>query len=96
MLPSFIKVPNTPLKLARRLGLGDLRRNKKDGYVSGLAHMIAHLIHTEPSSNQIMKVRLLILAVVLLAPDGSGLFMYAFLWLIIPPDTKEEVPDEGM
>ena len=43
-----------------------------------------------------MKVRLLILAVVLLAPDGSGLFMYAFLWLIIPPDTKEEVPDEGM
>ena len=94
MLPDFVKVPNTPLKLARRIGLGDLRRHKKKGRVSGLARMIAFLIYDKPSNFQIMKVRLLTLAIILLAPEGSGLFAYCFLWLIIPPDTEEE-PDEG-
>ena len=56
--------------------------------------MIAFLIYNKPSDFQIMKVRLLTLAIILLAPEGSGLFAYCFLWLIIPPDTEEE-PDEG-
>ena len=92
MLPDFVKVPNTPLKLARRLGLGDLRRHKKDGHVSGLARMIAFLIYDKPSDFQIMKVKFLTLVIILLGPEGSGLFAYCFLWLIIPPDTEE--PDE--
>lgn len=90
MIPSFIKVPNTPLKLARRLGLGDLRRHKKDGYVSGLSRMIACMIHNNPSNYQIMRVRFLTLSIILLAPEGSGLFMYLFLWAIIPPESDEE------
>ena len=90
MIPSFIKVPNTPIKLAKRLGLGDLLRHKKFGRVAGIAGMVANLVYTKPSSYQITKIRFLTLAVILLAPEGSGLFMYLFLWLIIPPDTKEE------
>jgi phage shock protein PspC (stress-responsive transcriptional regulator) len=91
MIPSFIKVPNTPIKLAKRMGLGGLRRHKKDGRVAGIAGMIAHLVYSsKPSSYQITKIRFLTFAVISLAPDGSGLFMYLFLWLIIPPDTKEE------
>ena len=95
MLPDFVKVPNTPLKLARRLGLGDLRRHKKDGRVSGLARMVSFLIYDKPSDFQIMKVKFLTLVIILLGPEGSGFFDYCFLWLIIPPDTEEE-PDEGM
>ena len=34
MLPSYIKVPNTPLKLAERMGIGNLRRYKKTGRVA--------------------------------------------------------------
>lgn len=90
MIPSFIKVPSTPLKLARRLGLGDLRRHKKDGYVSGLSRMIACMIHNNPSNYQIMRVRFLTLSIILLAPEGSGLFMYILLWLIIPPESDED------
>ena len=90
MIPSFIKVPNTPIKLAKRLGLGDLHRHKKFGRVAGIAGMVANLVYTKPSSYQITKIRFLTLAVILLAPEGSGLFMHLFLWLIIPPDTKEE------
>jgi len=90
MLPSFIKVPNTPLKLARRLGLGDLRRHKKDGHLSGLAHMIACMLYDNPIDSKITKIRFLTLAVILLAPEGSGLFMYIFLWLIIPPENDEQ------
>jgi hypothetical protein len=90
MLPSFIKVPNTSLKLARRLGLGDLRRHKKDGHVSGLGHMIACLIYSVPTNSQVTKVRLLVLTAILLAPEGSGLFMYIFLWLIIPVESDKE------
>ena len=60
--------------------------------MSGLARMIAFLIYNKPSNYQIMKIRFLTLAVILLAPDGAGLFIYIFLWLIIPPDTEE--PDE--
>lgn len=88
MLPSFVKVPNTPIKLAKRIGLKKLYRYKKTGYVAGIAEMIAHLIYTEPNSRQIMKIRFLTLAIMFLAPDGSGIFMYLFLWLIIPPNTK--------
>ena len=90
MIPSFIKVPNTPLKLARRLGLGDLRRHKKDGCLSGLSHMIACMVYDNPSDTKITKIRFLTLAVILLAPEGSGLFMYIFLWLIIPPENDEQ------
>ena len=88
MLPSFIKVPNTPLKLAERMGIGNLRRYKKTGRVAGVAEMIANIAYKKPSSNQVMRIRLLTLAVILLAPEGSGLFAYCFLWLIIPPNTK--------
>jgi hypothetical protein len=52
--------------------------------------MIACLIYNKPSSFQITKIKLLILAIILLAPDGSGLFMYFFLWLIIPSESDEE------
>ena len=90
MIPSFIKVPNTPLKIAKRLGLGDLRRHKKDGRVAGLSHMIASIIYSMPSDHQIMKTRLLVLAIILLGPEGSGLFMYIFLWLIIPVESDKE------
>jgi|TARA_B100000949_G_C14267673_1_gene445817 phage shock protein PspC (stress-responsive transcriptional regulator) len=77
-------------KIAPWLGLGDLRRNK-DSRISGVSGMIAHLIYTvTPSSYQIMKVRFLILGVILLAPEGSGLFMYLFLWSIIPKESKKE------
>ena len=93
MIPSFIKVPNTPLKLAKRLGLGSLRRHKKDGHVSGLSHMIASIIYSMPSDYQIMKTRLLVLAIILLAPEGAGLFMYIFLWLIIPVESDKERND---
>jgi len=96
MIPAFIKVPNTPIKLAKRLGLGNLRRHKKplghvsDGRVAGIAVMIANLVYTKPSSYQVTRIRFLTLAVILLAPEASGLFMYLLLWLMIPPDTKEE------
>ena len=77
-------------RIAPRLGLGNLRRNK-DSRISGVSGMIAHLIYTvTPSSYQIMKVRFLIFVVILLAPEGSGLFMYLFLWGIIPKESKEE------
>ena len=88
MLPSFARVPNTPIKFAKRIGLGNLYRYKKTGYVAGITEMVAHLIYTKPSSRQITKVRFLILAAMLLAPDGSGIFMYLFLWLIIPPNSE--------
>ena len=89
-LHTFIKVPNTPIKLAKRMGLGSLRRYKKDGRVAGISGMIANLVYTKPSSYQITRIRFLTLGVILLAPEGSGLFMYLLLWLIIPPDTKDE------
>jgi len=52
--------------------------------------MIAFLIYDKPSDFQIMKVKFLTLVIILLGPEGSGLFAYCFLWLIIPPDTEEE------
>ena len=88
MLPSYVKVPNTPIKLAKRIGLGNLYRYKENGYVAGIAGMIAHLIYTKPNSRQITNIRFLTLTAILLAPDGSGIFMYLFLWLIIPPNTE--------
>lgn len=90
MLPRFAKVPNTPLKLAERIGLGNLRRYKKTGRVAGIAEMIANIVYKKPSSYQVMRIRFLTLAVILLAPEASGLFAYCFLWLIIPPNTKGE------
>ena len=72
------------------MGLGDLRRHKKGGHVSGLACMVAFMIHNNPSNYQIMRVRFLTLAIILLAPEGAGLFMYLFLWLIIPPESDKE------
>ena len=45
MLPSFIKVPNTPIKLAERMGIGNLRRYKKTGRVAGIAEMIANIAY---------------------------------------------------
>jgi len=77
-------------RIAPWLGLGDLRRHTKDGRVSGLGHMIAYLIYSVPTNSQVTKVRLLILTIVLLAPEGSGLFMYIFLWLIIPGESDKE------
>jgi len=81
-------------KIAPWLGLGNLRRTK-DKRVSGVAGMIANLIHTEPSSYQIMRVRFLTFAVILLAPEGSGLFMYLLLWATIPKESKEELHTKG-
>ena len=52
--------------------------------------MIAFLIYDKPSDFQIMKVKFFTLVIILLGPEGSGLFAYCFLWLIIPPDTEEE------
>ena len=33
MLPSYVRIPNTPIKFAKRIGLGNLYRYKKTGYV---------------------------------------------------------------
>tara|TARA_B100001013_G_scaffold342268_1_gene267979 strand:- start:1948 stop:2277 length:330 start_codon:yes stop_codon:yes gene_type:complete len=93
----WIAIPLIPIiifliirkKIAPWLGLGNLRRSK-DSRISGIAGMLANLIYSVPSSYQIMKVRLLILAIILLAPEGSGLFMYLLLWGIIPKESKKE------
>jgi phage shock protein PspC (stress-responsive transcriptional regulator) len=77
-------------KIAFRLGLGDLRRHKKEGYIGGIAEMIAHLVYYMPSQYQILRIRLLILAIIILAPEGSGLFLYITLWFIIPSESDEE------
>ena len=77
-------------KIASRLGLGDLRRHKKEGYIGGIAEMIAHLVYYMPSQYKILRIRLLILAIIILAPEGSGLFLYITLWFIIPSESDEE------
>ena len=76
-------------KIAPWIGLGNLRRTK-DKRVSGVAGMIANLIHSAPTSYQIMRVRFLTFAVILLAPEGSGLFMYLLLWATIPKEENTE------
>ena len=94
----FIGIPLTVLitflfirkKIAPWLGLEDLRRDK-DSRLGGIAVMISKLIYSSPSSHQIMKVRLLILSVILLAPEGSGLFMYLLILVIIQKDKAEEL-----
>ena len=76
-------------RIAPRLGLGDLRRNNNK-YLGGIAGMITYMIYSNPSSLQFKKVRFLTLAVILLAPEGSGLFMYLLLWATIPKDKAEK------
>ena len=77
-------------KIAPWLGIENLRRDK-DSRVGGIAGMLAGLSYSvKPSSYQIMKARFLVLAVILLAPEGAGLFMYLLLWAIIPKDKAEK------
>ena len=93
----WIAIPLIPIiifliirkKIAPWIGLGNLRRTK-DKRVSGVAGMIANLIHSAPTSYQIMRVRFLTFAVILLAPEGSGLFMYLLLWATIPKEENTE------
>ena len=77
-------------RIAPWLGLGDLRRRKKEGFIGGIAEMIANLKYTNPSSYRLLQIRFLVLAVIILAPEGSGLFMYLFLWAIIPAESDKE------
>ena len=72
------------------LGLGNLRRYKKEGYIGGIAEMIANLIYNKPSSYRLLQIRFLVLAIIILAPEGAGLFMYLFLWAIIPKESDKE------
>lgn len=76
-------------RIAPRLGLGDLRRGN-NGYLGGIAEMMTYMKYDNPTSFQFRRVRFLTLAVILLAPEGSGLFMYLFLWAIIPKDKAEK------
>ena len=85
LLISFILIRK---RIAPRLGLQDLRRNNNK-YLGGIAGMITCMIYSNLSSLQFKKVRFLILAVVLLVPEGAGLFMYLLVWAIIPKDKTE-------
>jgi len=76
-------------RIAPRLGLGDLRRGN-NGYLGGIAEMMTYMKYDNPSSLHFRRVRFLTLAVILLAPEGSGLFMYLLLWAIIPKDKAEK------
>ena len=77
-------------RIAPWLGLGNLRRYKKEGYIGGIAEMIANLIYNKPSSYRLLQIRFLVLAIIILAPEGAGLFMYLFLWAIIPKESDKE------
>ena len=80
-LPKFVKMPNLPFKLARRLGI-EIKRDKRHGKVGGVCQGIADRFGFNVT---LVRVITFVLCLGAININNAAFLTYLILWMILPP-----------